>query len=186
MQWCWRCSEGETRHALASEQVSRCLPTTSRLKDPGLVLRVVYFYNGTAEEGRKAAKKLYDAGKAPSRIGKTSTWLTRDATGPSSETTMEELPYVKLNGLAVRSSSLSSNITHWIDASVEQNEVNYHGGRKYAKGLTMRSQSTWLHWHGVPSKSTSDGRLSDSSDTGRDEGPGRGNGTSEQVVGELH
>lgn len=50
-----------------------CLPAISRLKDPGLVLRVVYFFNGTAGEGRKAARKLYDAGKASFSIGKTST-----------------------------------------------------------------------------------------------------------------
>lgn len=28
--------------------------------------------------------------------------------------------------------------------SVEQNAANPHGGRKYAKGLTMKSQSKWL------------------------------------------
>ncbi|KAG8930129.1 hypothetical protein FRC01_003231 [Tulasnella sp. 417] len=39
----------------------RCNGTGAGAKDPGLVLRMVYVYNGTAEEGRKAAKKLYDA-----------------------------------------------------------------------------------------------------------------------------
>ncbi|KAG9001858.1 hypothetical protein FRB90_011522 [Tulasnella sp. 427] len=72
-------------------------------KSTELVLRVVYFFNGTGEDGRKSANKFY-------------------AVGPSAEKAMEELPYVELNGLATG--------------------VNPHGGRKYAKGLTMRTQMT--------------------------------------------
>ncbi|KAG8897130.1 hypothetical protein FRC00_004770, partial [Tulasnella sp. 408] len=100
----------------------RCNGAGAGAKDPDLVLRVVYFYNGTAEEGRKAAKKLYDAGKASSSLRKPSTTLTCKLAGPSGENAMEELPYEKLNGLA--------------------NAANPHGGRKYAKGLTMKSQMT--------------------------------------------
>ncbi|KAG8904921.1 hypothetical protein FRC00_013609, partial [Tulasnella sp. 408] len=83
---------------------------------------VIYFYNGEAAEGRKAAKMFYDVGTLDSpniRRGSSVPDDFGNAIGPMAEKAMEELPFVQLNSL--------------------QNEPGAHGGRKYIKGLPNRS-----------------------------------------------